>query len=582
MDRQGDHHSVENNFLAGSAPCTVTLVRWAQTCAVSVVGIALAGCPTMRGDVDLAHVSDAVSCEGPAGGFGQFVSEAPARGLPTAPLPDEPPGACVQLTGAVVSSDLDGDGDIDLLLHDLHSFPELYANDGTGHFREVTVSLDPAAVHPEAVLVHGAADLNGDLLPEVLVAGAGFIRVAPNLGNLQFGEWETIYSNRSYPRACINSLSWGDVDGDGDLDLLVPTTDMVHSPDQVMLPGSGDIPEMVATADLLLYNEGGVFVDETELGRGPEGGFGLSLVGAFTDRDADGDLDILVTSERPSWGYNPSAFFRNDLPAGGGLVDDAFELDAALSLNGMGLASTDLNGDWLPDYCISDSSWPVPCLISRDDRYVSVGSALGLLPGSDEATDPWHAWSMEFADFDNDGRMDAAATAGNAYGSALPMPDALWRGIQGGRFAPQGAVTGFASVADHYGMVVDDFDLDGQVDIVMRSRVGEPLVYWANHCHAGSWISVQLRGTGDNAEGFGARIELVAGSVDRLVEVHGLRGVGQSSPRQHFGLGDEESVDRLTVIWPDGARTEILDVPTRRLVVVDHPDRAGSSPPSWL
>ena len=75
-------------------------------------------------------------------------------------------------------------------------------------------------------------------------------------------------------------------------------------------------------------------------------------------------------------------------------------------------------------------------------------------------------------------------------------------------------------------------------------------------------------GLGDNAEGFGARVQ-VGGDIQ---EMHNVQAVGQSVSRLHFGLGEEERVS-VRVEWPDGAVSEATDVPVDRLVTVSHPSR---------
>ena len=39
-----------------------------------------------------------------------------------------------------------------------------------------------------------------------------------------------------------------------------------------------------------------------------------------------------------------------------------------------------------------------------------------------------------------------------------------------------------------------------------------------------------------------------------------------NDPRHHFGLAEADSVERLSVVWPDGFRRRYLDLPADRLV----------------
>jgi hypothetical protein len=50
-------------------------------------------------------------------------------------------------------------------------------------------------------------------------------------------------------------------------------------------------------------------------------------------------------------------------------------------------------------------------------------------------------------------------------------------------------------------------------------------------------------------------------------------------PRAHFGLGPVPQVDRLEVIWPDGARTVRTDVAVNQYLLIERPMTEGSPPP---
>ena len=100
--------------------------------------------------------------------------------------------------------------------------------------------------------------------------------------------------------------------------------------------------------DLLLIHEGDAW--EVRPLESATGGVHCQAA-LFTDRDQDGDQDLLVTDGDNSSGH-PTAFFRND--GGGQFVDDAADIGADGRLNGMGMASWDWNQDGSLDYCITD------------------------------------------------------------------------------------------------------------------------------------------------------------------------------------------------------------------------------------
>ena len=84
---------------------------------------------------------------------------------------------------------------------------------------------------------------------------------------------------------------------------------------------------------------------------------------------------------------------------------------------------------------------------------------------------------------------------------------------------------------------------------------------------------IELVGPLGNSEGVGAQVEVRDGDYRQVREVQTLRGLSQGPSRIHFGLGDRDSVARVTVRWTDGTTSNFEDVPTRRTATVAHPSR---------
>jgi len=505
-----------------------------------------------------------------------------ARGLDRIAPEDDAPRACMWMPGGLVASDLDADGDTDLLFGRPEAFPELWKNDGGALSRAGELPPGSVEVIGRETLVQAAADLDGDRLPEVLLAGEGFVLSAPNLGGLAFGEPEVLYLDPDYPTVCRQSLTVGDVDGDGDLDLFLPGLDeaLEHGvPPTDMTPSMG-------TWDLLLENRDGEFEVAYELG--PGGVPWLSMAAIFTDREADGDLDLLVAPDRARDGHPPAAFFRNDGGDPVSLIDDAAELSADVHTCAMGLMSADLNDDGRLDYCISDLLSELRCLVNDGvGGYYEAGAALGLRasPELHPDWDPmdqaqWSPWSLEAVDLDVDGHLDVAAPAGPMPGLlgvsdsfvTFVQPDMIWQG-QGGSWVDRTWDLGFGDAAPHYGQAAVDLDRDGFRELVIASW-GGPAIIWDNPCGSGAWLEVALDGPPGNRQGFGARVEVTADGRTRQRELHSLRAVGQGPAELHFGLGEGiDRVDEVIVWWPDGAHTVAADLPVRARVTVRHPER---------
>ena len=597
-------------------PVSISLAS-AALLAVAVLwfGACTDGPPPFTGEPSTGGllVGDEVRCGQPVAGFARLSEEGVERGLDIQLEIDEDPQSCFVVPGSVVAQDLDLDGDDDLLVFRTLGFPHLFANDGSGHFEAQPEGANLLEEIGRRVSSHAAVDLNGDSLPEVFVVGPGFAGMFANLGDLQFGPFEPVYQQDNYPFTCFNTMAFGDADGDGDLDLALPGLDVL--PEGGL--GSGAEQPDSGTYDLLLLNQGGTFSLSLELSPGETPG--LSLLGAFTDRDLDGDLDLLVTTDRPIAPLPPTAFYRNDgLDSEGTPIfqDDAPEIGVDIRFSAMGLAVSDLNGDGLIDYCMSDDY--IYCLVSDGmGSYVESGLAMGLVPdleshpdwnpdnqqhdhGDDDQGGPgqggpgqggggegehemfcqWFGWSLELVDFDNDGHLDLPVVGGStpprdpsspAYCDCSFQPDTIWQGNADGTFTERGTEVGFNETEDHYGMAAADFNGDGARDLIVVPDEGRPKL-WMNQCSSGAWVEVELRGPVSNAEGYGARVRVTAGERVWLRELHSLRSVGQSPSRLHFGLGAVDQVDEVRVMWPDGSLTYASNVPTRRTLTFLHKD----------
>jgi hypothetical protein len=531
-------------------------------------------------------------CRAPVDGFARFTRSADARGLQTSLPPTPGEAECGHIPGAIVAADLDGDGDDDLLINREEDEPVLAWNDG-GRFSEAALGLGRPTERGMELIA--AVDLDGDALPELVAVGQGYAALAPNRGGGAWGPWELFLYDAEYPLDCYQALAFGDLDSDGDLDLVIPGLDRAEEPGQIM----GSFTEgWRGSVDLLFRNDDGTFVlDRPLLRAGHEEDPTLALQAMFTDRDLDGDVDLFVSGDRSNVGFPPSAFFRNDgfLPDGRvDLVDDAAAVGAAIYTSAMGLGVNDLNQDGLLDYCTSDVALSLSCLLSSPGGgYADAGRALGLAP--DVLTHPdlpaeltpeeiaagrfiWSTWSLVQMDLDNDGHLDMAAVAGPppdrgsvALSSEAPwQPDWIWKGTADGLFVSQMLETGFADPAPHYGMVPVDLDRDGHRELIVTGYEGVPEV-WENPCGSGHWLDIRVGGAARNQDALGAIVTVEADDRVDIQEVRGPVSVAQAPLSLHIGLGDTARAQRVHVRWPDGAEVTLEDVEANQHLRVDHP-----------
>jgi VCBS repeat protein len=167
----------------------------------------------------------------------------------------------------IALGDMDGDGDLDVLVANNGAPNQLLLNDGAGNF-SLPMPLGPPQPSRDIAL----GDINGDGNLDVFVANNG----APNQlllndGHLNFTPGPPVPGG-SLPSTAV---ALGDIDGDGDLDALVTNNGL-----------------MSGQPNQLLTNDGTGHFTATDLPGGPQPSTAIAL----GDIDSDGDLDAIVTN----------------------------------------------------------------------------------------------------------------------------------------------------------------------------------------------------------------------------------------------------------------------------------------------
>ncbi len=138
----------------------------------------------------------------------------------------------------------------------------------------------------------------------------------------------------------------------------------------------------------------------------------------------------------------------------------------------------------------------------------------------------------------------------------------------GPRFANISAVSGLDFPEDGRGMVVTDWDFDGDPDLWISNRTAPRLRFLRNDTAAGNrFVAIRLTGNGttSNRDAIGARLTLRVGGVPLLRTLKAGEGfLSQSSRWLSFGLGKEGAVESLVVRWPDGSEQTFSEIEPNR------------------
>lgn len=243
-----------------------------------------------------------------------------------------------------------------------------------------------------------------------------------------------------------------------------------------------------------------------------------------------------------------------------------------LRIWGMGIATADVNLDGYPDYFLTSMADnklqflkdPASGLPDYADLAFKTGvTAHRPYTGGD--LKPSTAWHPQFADVNNDGRLDLFVAKGNV--AAMPDfaaldPNNLLLRAEDGTFDEAGDRAGVASMGIARGAQVVDLNLDGQLDLVVVNR-WTPAEIWRQSGEAsGNWVQVRLEQPGANRDAIGSVVEIRRGEALERHEI--ASGGGHASGSigwLHFGLGTAETAE-LRMIWPDGTAGDWISLPT--------------------
>jgi serine/threonine protein kinase len=275
----------------------------------------------------------------------------------TFPTSIELPGGNAQ-TASIVAADVDGDGDLDVLLGNQGSPCRVLLNAGDGTF-PTSIELPSDIADTWSI---AAADVDGDGDLDVLLGNQGSpSRVLLNAGDGTFPAFIELPGDSNY----TTSIVAADVDGDGDLDVLLGNQ---GSPSRVLLnAGDGSFPTIIELP-----------VDQV---------FTTSIAAA--DVDGDGDLDVLLGNHN-----TPSLVLLN---TGNGSFPTSIELPSG-NVPTRSIAAADVDGDGDLDVLLGNHNTPSRVLLNAGDG--TFPTSIELPSGSADT------WSIAAADVDGDGDLD--------------------------------------------------------------------------------------------------------------------------------------------------------------------------------
>ena len=556
--------------------------------------------------------------------------------------------------GGIALGDVDGDGRLDVFLTGGAVANRLFRQVSPWKFEDITQAANPA-LDGNGNWSSGAAmaDIDGDGDLDILVGNYDkplqlFINQGADGGNRvtfteEAAQWGLDVADASLmPSFC-------DFDNDGDLDVFLQCGEYQRANGR---PAETPVIEENGTyrikpgfekyyaikineygkqefvnagrANYLFRNEGTgkKFTDITT--KAGLSGRHITNSATWWDYDGDGSMDLYEGNDF----RDPDRLYRNN---GDGTFTDVIKNTLShTTWFSMGADVGDVNNDLLPDFLIADMAGTshyvskatmgemgkfrhflmtvVPRQFMRNALYVNTGTPRfqesSFMSGI--ASTDW-TWAVKLADFDNDGRLDAYFTNGvarsfndsdNARSVESYVGKTAWdhwerfpqrkeqnlayRNVGELKFANVSESWGLAHNSMSYSAATGDIDGDGDLDLLVAS-LDEEVTLYRNDRRTGSSIKIRLQGSDANTFGIGAKVTVVTDAetaprqhVRHLIPATGF--LSSNEPELHFGLGDAKKVVAISVQWAHGETQQFTNLPVNHRYAITAQGRKNPVP----
>lgn len=432
-------------------------------------------------------------------------------------------------TCGITSGDWNQDGFPDLVVGNLAQ-NTLFLNRGDGTFiaHHVSGSVDSLWADPLNTTSLAIADINGDHLPDLV--------------EVNYVDDPSVYQPIDYK-------------ADGTPVQLPFPLDFRPSEDRLFLSqGDGTLV--------------GQLLDDRQ-SVSPATGLGIIVT------DINGDLgnEIFIANDRLA-----NHLWERQIDSDDGrleLQDTAAVRGLAFGAKGtpmgcMGIAASDFDGNGRLDLHVTnfENEWNNQFMQDRsgffDDLVVSYGF--------DQTTYKMLGFGVQALDYDNNMTMDLVIGNGHVedytdQGRSFEMPTILFT-MQDSQFVPipvRGDPSYWGTGHLSRALATCDWNNDGRVDFVVTDLT-QPFALLENRTETlYRWLQLRLVGTTAERDAIGATLQATIGgqTITKVVQ----SGDGYMCKNQSlisFALGDNQSVERLGIQWPDGQKQTLIDLSGNR------------------
>lgn len=527
----------------------------------------------------------------------------------------------IYMGGGISAGDINNDGLTDLFFTGNMVNNRLYLNNGDLKFQDIT--LESGLAGDERWYTGTTmADVNGDGLLDIycLVAGQSgnkqnqlFINKGDNTFEEKAAEFGLNDAGNSV------DATFFDFDNDGDLDVYVanyPITPFEYNSYHYKM-------RMDRVTDLetdnLYMNDGGHYTKITESSGVKL--YSLSLSVTASDLNEDGWTDLYVSNDFGT----PDCLYINQKD--GTFKNEIKNATAHTSFYGMGVDIADFNNDGFLDIIQMDMDAASnrrskanmasmnPELFENIERvgfqYQYMQNTLQMNTGFNHQGVPklkdisrlagisstdW-SWAPLLADFDNDGFKDLFVSNGtrreinnkdyfnNLEGEkkhkdsllikslripSEPIDNYVFKNNGDLTFSKSNEEWGIEDKGFSNGAVYADLDNDGDLELVTNNIDKEVSIFENHSSNVNNHLTLAFKGSPKNRYGLGAKVHVFHNTVHQVQEISLSRGFQSSvAPKLHFGLGNDEVIDSLIIIWPNQKTQKLIEVDANSNLVLD-------------
>lgn len=510
----------------------------------------------------------------------------------------------------VATGDFDNDGLQDLFFTGNQVSNALYHNQGDLKFKDISSS---AGINQGKVWANGVtvADVNNDGFLDIYVCQGGPKQRGDrenllyiNQGDLTFVESAAEYGLND--TGISTQAVFFDYDKDGDLDCVVSNENEFYGLDPVSFYNqiNASAENLQNSATHLYQNNNGKFTDVSKKAGVLIASFGLGV--AVSDINDDGWLDIYIANDY----YVPDAMYINN---GNGTFSNQIKTHTKqVSFYGMGVDVADINNDGLRDIFVLDmaSSDHVrsktlmasmnldrfSLLVDTYDMpYQYMYNSLQLNQGNSSfhnvsqqaklSKTDW-SWAGLMTDFDLDGHKDIYVTNGyrryaldndiqnqvrevqRAYRGNVPLKEKqrLYNALPSEKlsnimfwnhgdlhFQNQAYQWGLADPSFSNGAIYVDLDNDGDLELVVNNIDEVAFLYKNTAVERKLNNFVKVVTHGKTSESFAKVMLTQNNGLAQFMEAKRVGGyLSANQSDLIFGIGKEETVANITVVWPSG------------------------------